>query len=80
MDLAKIAKRLQAALCRKGRPVRIDRLQYYSEKNGRIGTMYRVCETVVDDDTGKKRTEVHYKGTRLVEVVVILRALYEGGE
>ncbi len=80
MNLAKIAKRLQAALCRQGRSIRINRLQYYSETTGRVGTMYQVCESVTDEETGKKRTETYYKGTRLVEVVFVLRALYEGGE
>lgn len=80
MDLAKIAKRLQAALCRKGRRIRINRTEYYSKTTGRLGTFYRVCETVFDEESGKDRVEVYCESGRMLDVVYTLRALYEGGE
>lgn len=80
MNLHKIAERLQAALCQRGRKIRINQMQYYSEATGRRGTMYQVCESVVDSRTGKKTTEVYCKSSRMVDVVMALRALYEGGE
>lgn len=79
MNLAKIAERLQTALCRKGRRIRVNRSQYYTDE-GRLRIMYQVCETIDDADTGKKRTEVYCKSARMVDVVTVLRALYEGGE
>lgn len=80
MNLTKIAERLQAALCRRGRRIRINRMQYYRKKDGRLGTYYRVCETVFDEEAGKNRVDVYYEGGRMVDVVLTLRALYEGGE
>lgn len=80
MRLHKIAERLQAALCQRGRMIRINQMQYYSKSDGRRGTVYQVCETVTDDDTGKKTVEVYCKSTRMIDVVLALRALYEGGE
>jgi major membrane immunogen (membrane-anchored lipoprotein) len=80
VNLAKIAERLQTALCRKGRPVRIDRMQYFRKSDGRLGTYYRVSEKVFDEESGKNRTEVYYEGGRMVDVVCTLRALYEGGD
>lgn len=80
MNLSKIAERLQAALCQKGRRVRINRMQYYRKSDGRLGTYYRVYETVPDEESGKDRVEVYYEGGRMVDVVYTLRALYEGGE
>lgn len=80
MNLHKITERLQTALCRRGRMIRINQRQYYSKTTGRRGTMYTVCESVVDEETGKKKTEVYCTTTRMVEVVLALRELYEGGE
>lgn len=80
MNLSKIAERLQAALRQRGRMIRINRMQYYSKTSGKLGTYYRVCETVPDEETGKNRVEVYYEGGRMVDVVYTLRALYEGGE
>lgn len=80
MNLSKMAERLQAALCRRGRRLRINRMQYYSKTSGNLGTYYRVCETVFDEETGKNRVEVYYEGGRMIDVVLTLRALYEGGE
>jgi hypothetical protein len=80
MNLSKIAERLQAALCQKGRRVRINRIQYFRKSDGRIGTYYRVCETVYDEEKGKDRTDVLCESGRMLDVVLMLRALYEGGE
>lgn len=80
MNLSKIAERLQAALCRKGRRVRINRIQYFRKSDGRLGTYYRVCETVFDEEKGKDRTDVLCESGRMIDVVLMLRALYEGGE
>lgn len=80
MNLSKIAERLQAALCQKGRRVRINRMQYFRKSDGRLGTYYRVCETVFDEEKGKDRTDVLCESGRMIDVVLVLRALYEGGE
>lgn len=80
MNLSKIAERLQAALCQKGRRVRINRMQYFRKSDGRLGTYYRVCETVYDEEKGKDRTDVLCESGRMIDVVLMLRALYEGGE
>lgn len=80
MNLSKIAERLQAALCQKGRRVRINRMQYFRKSDGRLGTYYRVCETVYDEEKGKDRTDVLCESGRMLDVVLMLRALYEGGE
>lgn len=79
MNLAKIAKRLQAALCRKGRRIRINRTEYFRKSDGRLGVFYRVCETVFDEESGKDRVEVYCESGRMIDVVYTLRALYEGG-
>lgn len=80
MNLAKFADRLQAALCRRGRKIRINRTQYFRKSDGRLGMFYRVCETVFDEESGKDRVEVYCESGRMVDVVHTLRALYEGGE
>lgn len=80
MNLLKIAERLQAALCRNGRRIRINRMQYFRKSDGRLGTYYRVCETVFDEEKGKDRTDVLCESGRMLDVVLMLRALYEGGE
>lgn len=80
MNLRKIAKRLQTALCYRGRHIRINQIQYYSEKTERIGTIYQVCETVFDEKKEKNRREVYCESTRMADVVEVLSALYEGGE
>lgn len=80
MNLSKIAERLQAALCQKGRRVRINRMQYFRKSDGGLGTYYRVCETVYDEEKGKDRTDVLCESGRMIDVVLMLRALYEGGE
>lgn len=80
MNLSKIAERLQAALCRRGRRIRINRMQYFRKSDGRLGTYYRVCETVYDEEKGKDRTDVLCESGRMLDVVLMLRAMYEGGE
>lgn len=79
MNLAKIAERLQAALCQRGRRIRVNRMQYYTD-DGRCRTMYQVCERVKNATSGKESMEVYCKTSRMIDVVMTLRALYEGGD
>ena len=80
MNLRKTAKRLQMALCHRGRYIRINQIQYYSSKTETIGTIYQVCETVFDEERGKKRREVYCESPRMADVVEVLLSLYKGGE
>lgn len=80
MNLGRTARRLQAALCQRGRRVKINQVQYYSETTGRMGTLYRVCESVYDDEQGKNVTVEYCSSPKMLDVVQTLHALYKGGE
>lgn len=74
MDLYRTARRLQMALCQRGRRVKINQVQYFSRLTGRPATMYVVTETE-KLDTGKiKNTEI-CKSTRIADVVTAMAAL-----
>lgn len=78
MNLRKTAKRLQQALCLRGRYIQINQRQYYSEKTGRMGTIYTVCESVEGDD-GKRHRQVYAESPVFGDVVTALVSLYNSG-
>lgn len=80
MNLRKIARQLQTALCQQGRRIKINQIQYYSERTERMGTMYIVSESVYDDEQGKNVTHEYCSSPKLLDVVQTLHALYKGGE
>lgn len=78
MNLRATAKRLQQALCLRGRYIQINQRQYYSEKSGRMGTIYTVCESVEGDD-GKRHRKVCAESPAFGDVVTTLVSLYKSG-
>lgn len=79
MNLRDRINRLQTALRCRGRYIRINQMQYYSEKTERIGTVYQVCETVTDKN-GRKKNEIYCKSPKLADVLLTLIEIYEDGE
>lgn len=80
MNLYQTAKRLQTALCLQGRHIRINQIQYYSEKAEKMCTIYKVLESVLNDEEMKKETVEYCSSSSMVDVVKTLHALYKGGE
>lgn len=80
MNLNRTARQLQAALCQRGRRVKINQVQYFSEKKGGMGTLYRVCESVYDDEQDKNVTVEYCSSPKMIDVVQTLVTLYRGGE
>ncbi len=80
MNIGSKITQLQTALLRRGRKIRIDRIQYYSEKTERMGTIYKVCERVWDDEEGKDVTVEHCSSPKQIDVLTVLVNLYKGGE
>ena len=78
MNLRASAKRLQQALCLRGRYIQINQRQYYSEKTGRMGTIYTVCESVEGED-GKRHRTVYAESPAFGDVVTVLVSLYKSG-
>lgn len=80
MNINKIISRIQTALLAKGRKIRIDRMQYYSEKTERMASIYKVRESMYDEDEGKNVTLEHCSSPKQIDVLQTLLTLYKGGE
>lgn len=77
-SLRQLAKKLQTALCQKGRYIKINQHQTYSEKQGRMVTKYVVQENRTTL-TGKRKSFTILETYQLADVVKELAAIY-GGE
>lgn len=77
MRLRGLAIKLQRALWQKGRRVKIDQRQTWSDKTQRMVTMYQLREEVMVE--GERKSVTILETYQLVEVVKTLAAMY-GGE
>lgn len=78
MNLKRLAYKLQKALQLKGRYIKINQRQFYSEKNDRMCTKYSLTETL--HKQGKAKEETLFESYKLVSVVYYLAELLsEGG-
>ena len=78
MQMNRIVRRLQQALCMQGKKVRINQYQHYSEKAERMVTKYVLSMERYSD--GKRRTVVILETYRLADVVTTLAGLLGGGD
>ena len=77
--LKNIAYKLQTALCQRGRYIKINQHQAYSERQGRMVTKYVLQETM-ELPNGKRKSETILETYQLADVVKELAAIYNGGE
>lgn len=75
MNLRRIASKLQTALCIKGRRIKIDQYQSYSEKAGRMVTKF-VLKEKRTTATGKQKDFVIMETYQLADVVKELARMY----
>lgn len=77
-SLRQLARKLQTALCQKGRYIKLDQHQSYSEKQDRMVTKYVLKETR-DFQNGRKKNVTILETYQLADVVQKLAAIYGGG-
>ena len=77
MNMQKLIRKLQAALCVQGRKIRINQYQHYSDKRERMVTKYVLSEEKIIKE--KRKTVEIATAYQTSEVVKILAGLLEGG-
>lgn len=75
MNIKRLAYKLQTALCQKGRYVKINQYQSYSEKAGRMVTKYVLTEKRTLE-TGKCKDFTILETYQMADIVKILAELY----
>ena len=75
MNLRRIASKLQTALCMKGKQIKIDQYQSYSERAGRMVTKFVLKEKRITP-TGKQKDFVILETYQLADVVKELARMY----
>jgi hypothetical protein len=55
-------------------------MQYYSEKTERMASIYKVRESVYDEEEEKNVTIEHCSSPKQIDVLQTLLTLYKGGE
>ena len=78
-SLRQLARKLQTALCQKGRYIKLNQHQLYSEKQERMVTKYVLQETR-DFPNGKKKNVTILEAYQLADVVQKLAAIYGGDD
>lgn len=78
-SLRQLARKLQTALCQKGRYIKLNQQQSYSEKQERMVTKYVLQETR-DFPNGKKKNVTITETYQLADVVQKLAAIYGGDD
>lgn len=78
-SLRQTANKLQTALCQKGRHIKINQFQSYSEKAGRMVTKFVLQETK-QNDAGKMKNVTLLETYQMAEVVKKLAAIYGGDD
>lgn len=76
-SLRQLAKKLQTALCKKGRYIKLNQHQSYSEKQERMVTKY-VLQENRDLPNGKKKNVTILEAYQLADVVKKLAEIYGG--
>lgn len=77
MNFDRIASKLQRALLQKGRMIKINRVQMYSERRNAMLTRYSVVEPMMVD--GKIKNVTLLETFQIREVVMLLKDMYGGG-
>lgn len=77
MNLRQTMYKLQTALCLKGRYIKINQFQHYSDKAGRMVTKYVLQEK--RDCNGKMKNVTILETYQQVEAVKFLAEMYGGG-
>ena len=80
MNLKGIAYKLQKALCLRGRYIKINQTQYYSEEKQRMLTKYVLKEKMLDEDSEKHKDFTLLETFRMIDVVNFLAEELGGGE
>lgn len=78
-SLRQLSAKLQTALCQKGRHIKVNQFQSYSEKAGRMVTKFVLQETK-QNETRKVKTVTLLETYQLAEVVKKLAAIYGGDD
>lgn len=77
MNIKRLAYKLQTALCQKGIYIKINQVQSYSEKYGRMVTKY-VLQEIRETLDGKRRSVTIYESYQMADVVKKLADIYGG--
>ena len=75
MNIKRIAYKLQTALCQKGRYIRINQFQSYSEKAERMVTKYVLTEKRTME-SGKRKNVTILETYQMADIVKTLAELY----
>ena len=78
MNLNASARKLQKALCLKGRYIKINQIQFYSTHSKRMLTKYILKETV--EKNGKQKERIIIETFKLIDIIHILADMLDGGE
>lgn len=78
MNLKRIAYKLQMALCQKGKFVKINQYQSYSERAERMVTKY-VLQEIRETMDEKKKSVTIFESYQMADVVKFLAEMYGGG-
>lgn len=78
-SLRQLARKLQTALCQKGRYIKLNQHQSYSEKQERMVTKYVLQETREFPNSKKKNVTI-LETYQLADVVQKLAAIYGGDD
>lgn len=76
-SMRQLAHKLQLALCQKGRHIKLNQYQSYSEKRGRMVTKYVLTE-LRETPTGRKKNFTILETYQMAEVVKALADIYGG--
>lgn len=76
-SMRQLANRLQLALCQKGRRIKLNQYQAYSEKRERMVTKY-VLQELRETPTGRKKNFTILETYQMAEVVKALADIYGG--
>ena len=78
MNMQKLSRRLQMALCARGRHIKINQLQHYSDRQGRMVTKYVLSEKKMKNN---RPCSVEILSTyRMSEVIKALAQALRGGD
>ena len=78
MNLRRTMYKLQTALCKQGRYIKINQMQTYSEKTGRMVTKFVLTEKQIMP-YGHEKTVKLLETNQVADVVKFLAAEYGGG-
>lgn len=76
-SMRQLAHKLQLALCQKGRHIKLNQYQSYSEKRERMVTKYVLTE-LRETPTGRKKNFTILETYQMAEVVKALADIYGG--